>query len=226
MARRRPRPRPRRLRAEVRSDRAVAGRRGAKAARRATKSATAFRTTGEVAEELDLPAHVLRFWESKFPQVKPLKRGGGRRYFRPEDVDLLRRIRQCLYQQGYTIRGVQKLLREGGLRGDAPAVAPFEEEPRPDLCALEPPAPRSERLVGAAPSRQALARRSRRCAAISSKSGQCSHSSSRGDPVLGPTTRRDPLARPSDRRADQWVRPDSGLVAAPGGRRDAGGTGK
>ncbi len=124
--------------------------------RRVTKSATAFRTTGEVAEELDLPAHVLRFWESKFPQVKPLKRGGGRRYFRPEDVDLLRRIRQCLYQQGYTIRGVQKLLREGGLRGDAPAVAPFEEEPRPDLCALDPPAPRSERLVGAAPSRQAL----------------------------------------------------------------------
>jgi DNA-binding transcriptional MerR regulator len=78
--------------------------------RRANKPASAFRTIGEVAEELDLPAHVLRFWESKFPQLKPLKRGGGRRYYRPEDMALLRRIRQCLYQEGYTIRGVQKLL--------------------------------------------------------------------------------------------------------------------
>jgi DNA-binding transcriptional MerR regulator len=82
--------------------------------RRANKSASAFRTIGEVAEDLDVPAHVLRFWESKFSQLKPLKRGGGRRYYRPEDVDLLRRIRQCLYRDGYTIRGVQKLLREGG----------------------------------------------------------------------------------------------------------------
>jgi DNA-binding transcriptional MerR regulator len=73
-----------------------------------------FRTIGEVAEDLDLPAHVLRFWESKFPQLKPLKRGGGRRYYRPEDIALLSRIRQCLYQEGYTIRGVQKLLTEGG----------------------------------------------------------------------------------------------------------------
>jgi len=82
--------------------------------RRANKSASAFRTIGEVAEDLVVPAHVLRFWESKFSQLKPLKRGGGRRYYRPEDVVLLRRIRQCLYQDGYTIRGVQKLLREGG----------------------------------------------------------------------------------------------------------------
>jgi DNA-binding transcriptional MerR regulator len=78
--------------------------------RRANKPNTAFRTIGEAAEELDLPAHVLRFWESKFPQLKPLKRGGGRRYYRPEDMALLRRIRECLYQEGYTIRGVQKLL--------------------------------------------------------------------------------------------------------------------
>ena len=77
---------------------------------RPAKSAAAFRTIGEVADDLDLPAHVLRFWESKFPQLKPLKRGGGRRYYRPEDIVLLRRIRQCLYQDGYTIRGVQKLL--------------------------------------------------------------------------------------------------------------------
>ncbi|HEX3441890.1 MAG TPA: MerR family transcriptional regulator, partial [Pseudolabrys sp.] len=78
--------------------------------RRAGKSDTAFRTIGEVAEDLDVPAHVLRFWESKFSQLKPLKRGGGRRYYRPEDIQLLRRIRECLYQEGYTIRGVQKLL--------------------------------------------------------------------------------------------------------------------
>ncbi|MFP4126771.1 MAG: MerR family transcriptional regulator [Alphaproteobacteria bacterium] len=65
----------------------------------------------EVAHELDVAQHVLRFWESKFPQVKPLKRGGGRRYYRPEDVELLRRIRGLLYEEGYTIKGVQKLLR-------------------------------------------------------------------------------------------------------------------
>jgi DNA-binding transcriptional MerR regulator len=85
-------------------------------ARRATKSAEAFRTISEVAEELEVPQHVLRFWESRFPQVRPLKRAGGRRYYRPDDVALLRRIRQCLYEQGYTIKGVQKLLREGALK--------------------------------------------------------------------------------------------------------------
>jgi len=84
------------------------------AGRRVGKSETAFRTISEVADELDVPQHVLRFWESKFPQVKPLKRGGGRRYYRPEDVALLRRIRDLLYSEGYTIKGVQKLLREGG----------------------------------------------------------------------------------------------------------------
>ncbi len=80
------------------------------------KSAAAFRTISEVASELDLPQHVLRFWESKFPHVRPLKRGGGRRYYRPEDVRLLRRIRDLLYTEGYTIRGVQKLLRQNGAK--------------------------------------------------------------------------------------------------------------
>jgi DNA-binding transcriptional MerR regulator len=87
--------------------------------RRPSKSAEAFRTISEVAQELEVPQHVLRFWESRFPQVKPLKRAGGRRYYRPDDVVLLRRIRQCLYDQGYTIKGVQKLLREGALKGDS-----------------------------------------------------------------------------------------------------------
>ncbi len=79
--------------------------------RRRGKSAEAFRTISEAATELDLPQHVLRFWETKFSHIRPLKRGGGRRYYRPEDLLLLRRIRDLLYDDGYTIRGVQKLLR-------------------------------------------------------------------------------------------------------------------
>src|ERR1700733_9751382 len=101
-------------------------------ARRPVKSAAAFRTISEVAQELDVPQHVLRFWESRFPQLKPLKRGGGRRYYRPEDVVLLRRIRQCLYQEGYTIRGVQKLL--GGAAPDDAATT----TPAPNMPSLFP----------------------------------------------------------------------------------------
>lgn len=98
------------------------------ASRRAGKSAAAFRTISEVAGELDLPQHVLRFWESKFPQIRPMKRGGGRRYYRPADMDLLRRIRGLLYDDGYTIKGVQKILRDqhgragGGLELEDEAV--------------------------------------------------------------------------------------------------------
>lgn len=80
------------------------------------KSADAFRTISEVATELDVPQHVLRFWETRFPQVRPLKRGGSRRYYRPQDVDILRHIRHLLYDQGYTIKGVQRLLKETGAR--------------------------------------------------------------------------------------------------------------
>ncbi len=83
------------------------------AERRDGKSAAAFRTISEVAGELEVPQHVLRFWETRFSQIRPLKRGGGRRYYRPDDVALLRRIRTLLYTNGYTIKGVQKLLREG-----------------------------------------------------------------------------------------------------------------
>lgn len=82
----------------------------------AEKSSGAFRTISEVAECLDTPAHVLRFWESKFSQIKPMKRGGGRRYYRPEDVALLKGIRELLYEEGLTIKGVQKVLRERGQR--------------------------------------------------------------------------------------------------------------
>jgi DNA-binding transcriptional MerR regulator len=119
---------------------------GETAPARPAKGALAFRTIGEVAGDLDLPAHVLRFWESKFPQLKPLKRGGGRRYYRPEDILLLRRIRQCLYQDGYTIRGVQRLLavaRGGSPAGIDPAALlslfPLEAAAGPAAAADEPP---------------------------------------------------------------------------------------
>ena len=93
---------------------------------RPKKAPNAFRTISEVADELHIPQHVLRFWETKFPQVKPLKRGGGRRYYRPDDIALLRRISDLLYIQGYTIKGVQRLLREGGgkLSDDIPPARP------------------------------------------------------------------------------------------------------
>ena len=80
----------------------------------AIKSPEAFRTISEVSKDLSLPQHVLRFWETKFSQIKPIKRGGGRRYYRPEDVDLLKGIKSLLYNDGYTIRGVQKVIRENG----------------------------------------------------------------------------------------------------------------
>jgi DNA-binding transcriptional MerR regulator len=79
------------------------------------KAADAFRTISEVAEELNVPKHVLRFWEGKFTHIKPMKRGGGRRYYRPEDVELLRGIRQLLHEEGYTIKGVQKQIRQSGI---------------------------------------------------------------------------------------------------------------
>ena len=104
------------------------------APRRTVKSEAAFRTISEVSEDLEVPQHVLRFWESKFPQIKPLKRGGGRRYYRPEDVQLLRRIRDLLYKDGYTIRGVQKLLREQS-RG-APCAADAADAAGPAIDAL------------------------------------------------------------------------------------------
>ena len=98
-----------------------------KPSRRSRKSENAYRIISEVAGEIDVPAHVLRFWETKFPSVKPLKRGGGRRYYRPEDIDALRRIRNLLYEDGLTIRGVQKLLKTHG--GKPPAGIASEAAP-------------------------------------------------------------------------------------------------
>ncbi|MFM7346395.1 MAG: MerR family transcriptional regulator [Tagaea sp.] len=104
---------------------------GTPALRRPGKSADAFRTISEVAGDLDVPQHVLRFWETRFAQIKPLKRAGGRRYYRPEDIDLLRKIRELLYKHGYTIKGVQRLLRDQGL----------DELPVPPQVVPAPPPP-------------------------------------------------------------------------------------
>jgi len=112
-----------------------------------TKSPDAFRTISEVAEDLDVPQHVLRFWETRFSQIKPLKRGGGRRYYRPDDVALLKGIRRLLYGEGYTIKGLQRILKEQGPRhvqaiGRGAPVGPAQDASRPD----------SEGLAGSAQS--------------------------------------------------------------------------
>jgi DNA-binding transcriptional MerR regulator len=119
------------------------------------KAPDAFRTISEVADELDIPQHVLRFWESRFPQIKPMKRAGGRRYYRPDDVDLLRGIRHLLYGEGYTIRGVQRILREQGPKfvqavwqpGAAQPVAPLDEE-TPELAEQLAPDDAARALFG------------------------------------------------------------------------------
>ncbi|MGA2492238.1 MAG: MerR family transcriptional regulator [Roseiarcus sp.] len=121
------------------------------------KSPEAFRTISEVAEEMDLPQHVLRFWETRFPQIKPLKRGGGRRYYRPDDVDLLRAVKQLLYGEGYTIKGVQKLLRERGAAMVARGLAGREHAEATKAAAgpavEKSPAPRLATDVGPAAER-------------------------------------------------------------------------
>ncbi|MBN8521240.1 MAG: MerR family transcriptional regulator [Alphaproteobacteria bacterium] len=108
------------------------------------KSASAFRTISEVADDMDIPQHVLRFWETKFTQVRPLKRGGGRRYYRPEDVATLKRIHHLLYTEGYTIKGVQKLLKGQGrqqiVNAQVASVAPvFATESK-----IQPPADQAD----------------------------------------------------------------------------------
>lgn len=112
------------------------GRSGGAAKKTDAKAAGAFRTISEVADELDVQQHVLRFWETKFSQIRPLKRGGGRRYYRPEDLELLKRIHHLLYTEGYTIKGVQKLLKEHGKKGlleQQPAAQAANESVRAPL---------------------------------------------------------------------------------------------
>lgn len=121
------------------------------------KSPDAFRTISEVAEDLDLPQHVLRFWETRFTQIKPMKRGGGRRYYRPDDIDLLKGIRNLLYDQGYTIKGVQKLLKLNGNKfviaigaGDMAAVEALSASMVDEKAQPSAPAAEDDQLVGKA----------------------------------------------------------------------------
>jgi DNA-binding transcriptional MerR regulator len=114
------------------------------------KSSEAFRTITEVAETLDLPQHVLRFWETRFTQIKPLKRAGGRRYYRPEDVQLLTSIRRLLYDEGFTIRGVQRLLREKGAKAIAAAAVPAPFDRRDESEPARSPAPADEERIDSA----------------------------------------------------------------------------
>lgn len=110
------------------------------------KAPEAFRTISEVAEDLDLPQHVLRFWETRFSQIKPMKRGGGRRYYRPEDVDLLRGIKHLLYEEGYTIRGLQRILKEQGNKLVI-GVGRGEIEPGIEANTPEPSQPEAPRVA-------------------------------------------------------------------------------
>ncbi len=102
------------------------------------KSASAFRTIGELADELGLPQHILRYWETRFPQLRPLQRAGNRRYYRPEDVALAKRIHRLLNNEGYTVKGVQKLLSSGGGTGPM-AAEPQRPEPQHPPAALQMP---------------------------------------------------------------------------------------
>lgn len=121
------------------------------------KSPDAFRTISEVADDLDLPQHVLRFWETRFPQIKPMKRGGGRRYYRPDDVDLLKGIRHLLYDHGYTIKGVQKLLKTNGNKfviavghGDLASVEALTAAQEPAISEPRVGSPDEDQIVGRA----------------------------------------------------------------------------
>ena len=112
------------------------------------KAPDAFRTISEVADDLSLPQHVLRFWETRFPQIKPLKRGGGRRYYRPDDIALLRGIQHLLYGEGYTIRGAQRILKDHGIkfvqnvwRPGAAQLPAAGNAPEPEIAEPPPPAP-------------------------------------------------------------------------------------
>jgi DNA-binding transcriptional MerR regulator len=104
------------------------------------KSPEAYRTIREVADAMDLPQHVLRFWETRFPQIRPLKRAGGRRYYRPDDIERLRLIRRLLYDEGYTIKGVQKLFKEQGVQALSEGAAFHSGPPAEPPNAAAPPA--------------------------------------------------------------------------------------
>ena len=168
------------------------------------KSPEAFRTISEVADALDVPPHVLRFWETRFTQVKPVKRGGGRRYYRPEDVRLLRGIRGLLYDDGMTIKGVQKILRERGIRH----VIGLGVEPDADLEPEAPPAP-APKAKPSAPRAAAPRAASPRAAAPRARRRRDRHRDGRG---AGETGR----GRNRGRETSRQARPEDAPLRAEG----------
>jgi DNA-binding transcriptional MerR regulator len=166
----------------------------------AEKAPGAFRTIREVSDELGVPQHVLRFWESRFGQVRPLKRAGGRRYYRPEDVELLRRIQELLYQDGYTIRGVQKLFRDGGVKAVRAAAGAAEAatQAAPGAAPLAAPM-RAGGAFGAGPAGQRPGEAAK-AAARSPKAAVSARTGAPGACVLDPQTRErlDVIARELD----------------------------
>ena len=158
------------------------------------KAPDAFRTISEVADEIDVPQHVLRFWESRFTQIKPMKRGGGRRYYRPDDVDLLRGVRHLLYGEGYTIRGVQRILRDEG--------AAFVQNVWRPGAELPPPPDAVMRLKVSLKTLPKRARRCSRAPAMGLRPGGANRRSclspQRGRPL-------NPAGRPKRRWASCWT---------------------
>ena len=125
--------------------------------RAGVKSASAFRTISEVSAELGVPQHVLRFWETKFTQLRPLKRGGGRRYYRPEDITLLKHIQSLLYEEGYTIKGVQRLFRDGRLKAGAKSKAPPPQGAGDSVAGVQVTEAATQSAAGAKPAGRDLA---------------------------------------------------------------------
>jgi DNA-binding transcriptional MerR regulator len=137
------------------------------------KSEGAYRTIGEAAEELDLPQHVLRFWETRFSQISPMKRSGGRRYYRPEDLELLAAIRHLLYGEGYTIKGVQRILKQQGARAIVDLVNQLKDGGAANMAAA----------AASNPSAQALPLASEAAEASSASTGPADRGASEGAPV-------------------------------------------
>lgn len=156
------------------------------------KDGDAYRTISEAAEELDLPQHVLRFWETRFSQIRPMKRGGGRRYYRPDDLDLLRAIRHLLYDEGYTIKGVQRMLKEQGVRATVQLVASGAAR------------------AGGASGRQSESRGPADGASDSPDDEGASHWTERMEPTFG-----DPLRSESPRMDPSRIDPTQGIAAQP-----------
>jgi DNA-binding transcriptional MerR regulator len=176
------------------------------------KAPDAFRTISEVAAELDIPQHVLRFWETRFAQIKPMKRSGGRRYYRPDDVDLLKGIRRLLYGEGYTIRGVQRILREQGtkfvqmvwLEGapQPPHGASDDEEFADDAMAPE-----------AEPATESRGLRERISSLIGRDLGERDERAGRHEPPF--TSAPEPRVEPTDRAIHGAIEPDPALEPEP-----------